>query len=159
MAGRLLLLGISALLVLPSGARGQQARDDAAAVREVIDRVFMGMAQADSALVRSGFHDGARFAVLRSTDGASRVQYMPIDGWLSAIAGSGQRWVERIYDVAIQVDGDMASAWTPYTFYLDGKVRHCGINSIELLRSGSEWRITQLSDTRRAEDCPDPGVE
>ena len=42
------------------------------------------------------------------------------------------------------------------TFYLDGAVRHCGINSIELLKSAEGWKITQLSDTRRRENCPDP---
>ncbi len=50
----------------------------------------------------------------------------------------------------------MASAWVPYTFYLDGAGRYCRINSIELLRDAEGWRITQLSDTRRTENCPDP---
>ena len=59
-------------------------------------------------------------------------------------------------DLDINVDGDMASAWVPYTFYFDGAVRHCGINSIELLRDADGWKVTQLSDTRRTENCPDP---
>ncbi|MDA0327831.1 MAG: hypothetical protein O2958_02280 [Gemmatimonadetes bacterium] len=50
----------------------------------------------------------------------------------------------------------MASIWAPYTFYLNGAVRHCGINSIELLRDREGWKVTQLSDTRRTENCPDP---
>lgn len=51
----------------------------------------------------------------------------------------------------------MASAWVPYTFYLDGVITHCGVNSIELLRDQEGWKITQLSDTRReGPNCPDP---
>lgn len=83
------------------------------------------------------------------------MQYRTIDGWLSAVAGSEGRWQEQIYDVEIRVDGDIASAWTPYTFYLDGRIRHCGVNSIELLRPARGWKITQLSDTRRTEGCRD----
>ena len=50
----------------------------------------------------------------------------------------------------------MASVWAPYTFYLNGAISHCGINSIELLHDEDGWKVTQISDTRRREDCPDP---
>lgn len=33
---------------------------------------------------------------------------------------------------------------------------HCGINSIEMLHDGDDWKVTQISDTRRQSDCPDP---
>jgi hypothetical protein len=39
----------------------------------------------------------------------------------------------------------------PYTFYLEGKIRHCGVDAIELLLDASGWQITQLSDTQRRE--------
>jgi hypothetical protein len=56
----------------------------------------------------------------------------------------------------VHVDGSMASAWAPYTFYLSGEISHCGINSIELLKDAEGWKVTQISDTRRTENCPDP---
>jgi hypothetical protein len=96
---------------------------------------------------------GARFAVLSQQGGGPPIQFPAVDGWIAGVAGSQGRWDERITDVVIQVDGDMASAWTPYAFYLDGALRHCGVNSIELLRTADGWRITQLSDTRRTEGC------
>jgi len=123
------------------------------AVRAVIDRMFDGMREADSAKVRSVFVEGARFALVRERDGRETVEFAPVDGWIEAIARSERRWDERLYDVSIEVDGNMASAWTPYTFYLDGQVRHCGVDSIELLRTEGEWKITQLSDTQRTEGC------
>lgn len=136
-----------------ASAQDASAQDASAeAVRQVIDRVFAGMHEADSAKVRSAFAEGARFALLPE-EGATAVQYRPIDDWLDAIAGSEGRWEEKVYDVVIQVDGDMASAWTPYTFYLDGGIRHCGVDSIELLRTPDGWKITQLSDTQRTEGC------
>jgi len=53
----------------------------------------------------------------------------------------------------VQVDADLASAWTPYSFYLDGRLRHCGVDSIELLCVEGAWKITQLSDTQRTQGC------
>jgi hypothetical protein len=125
-------------------------------VRAVIDQLFAGMREADSAKVRATFAQDARFALLPRQDAAAGVvRYLAVDGWLRAIAGSEKRWDERIYDVEIRVDDTLASAWTPYTFYLDGAIRHCGVNSFSLLRTAEGWKITQVSDTQRTEGCRD----
>lgn len=131
-----------------------QAPQDAGAVLAAVEQIFEGMRTANADLVREVFATDARFAAVAEDGSAVSVQ--SVSGWLDAIAESGGRWDERVYDVEVQVDDSMASAWAPYTFYLDGAVRHCGINSIELLRDAEGWKVTQISDTRRTERCPDP---
>ena len=54
------------------------------------------------------------------------------------------------------MDGGIAHVWAPYTFYLDRQVRHCGVNTIALLKDAEGWKVTQIADTRRRENCPDP---
>ena len=143
----------------PSAAR-LQAEADREAVRSLIGRLFEAMREADSVNVRATMADGARFAQLGERNGEAWIGYAPLGGFLAAVSRSEGRWDERVSDVVVQVDGSMASAWTPYTFYLDGQIRHCGVNSIELLRSQGSWKITQLSDTRRTEECPErPSAE
>lgn len=115
-----------------------------------------GMRTANPGMVREVFAPDARFAVLDRRDGPARLAVQGVDGWIAAIGESGGQWNEQIYDVVVHVDRDMASIWAPYTFYLEGGLRHCGINSIELLRGADGWKVTQLSDTRQTEDCPDP---
>lgn len=137
------------------GIRLRAEDPDSAAVLAAVQRVFDGMAEADSGKVRAQFHEGTRLVGVTVRDGRREVSYLGLDGWLRAIAGSDRRWLERIYDVTVQVDGDMASVWAPYTFYLDGQVRHCGVNSIELVRTDEGWKITQITDTRRREGCPE----
>ncbi len=126
---------------------------DEKAVLATVQRVFEGMRTSDSAMVRSSFDAGARFAGVDST---GTVRYGTLDGWIRAIATSAGRWEEPLYDVQVRVDGTMAQVWAPYTFYLDKKVRHCGVDTFELLRTSTGWKITQLSDTQRRENCPDP---
>lgn len=60
---------------------------------------------------------------------------------------------ERITDFSIQIDGTMANAWTPYEFWLNNKFHHCGVNSFQLLKVESAWKIIYLIDTRRKDDC------
>ena len=124
-----------------------------AEVRAVTERLFEGMRTADSALVRSTFATGVRFASVDAGGTPSAIKYEKPDAWLAAIATSGKRWDERLHDVQVRVDGGMAQVWAPYVFYVDDKLRHCGVDAIELLRVAGDWKITQLSDTRRRDGC------
>jgi len=60
---------------------------------------------------------------------------------------------ERISEYQIKVDGAMATAWTPYRFYLNGNFSHCGVNSFQLVKMGEGWKIVYIIDTRRKEPC------
>jgi hypothetical protein len=144
----------SALLAAPAIAPAQT--DDEKAVRAVVQRMFDGMRAADSAMVRSTFADGARFASVDGRTKPAAIKFDPVDGWLRGIANSAKRWDEQIFDVQVHVDGNIAHVWAPYTFYLDKKVRHCGVDSFELLRDDAGWKVTQLSDTQRRDGCKDP---
>lgn len=152
-------VSLVALLLLPGIAESQaqmQAQTQADAeheVRAVIQRLFDGMRNADSAMVRSALASGARFASVDTRATPAAIKYEQPDGWVAAIANSGKRWDERLYDVQVRVTGHIAQAWTPYTFYVDGKIRHCGVDSMELLRDATGWKITQLSDTQVREGC------
>jgi hypothetical protein len=146
-----LLATMAFVLVSAAGVSGQEAE-----VRAAVDQIFAGMRTSNSQMVRDVFASEARFAVINSRNGPASIRSQAVDGWLDGIGESEGKWDERVYDVEVQVDGNMASAWVPYTFYLDGEISHCGINSIELLRDADGWKVTQLSDTRKQAECPDP---
>ena len=59
------------------------------------------------------------------------------------------KFQEKILSYAIQVDGSMAHAWTPYEFYVNGKLSHKGVNAFTLFRKDNSWKIIHLIDTRR----------
>ena len=60
---------------------------------------------------------------------------------------------ERLTDWQCQIDDGIASVWTPYEFYFEGKFSHCGANSFQLIRVQDEWKITMITDTRRKSKC------
>ncbi len=138
-------------VVVPVGAQQDQAD-----VLEVVAQLFQGMRTADTALARSALADGARFALVEARDGAVEIAFIPVEMWLSAVARSERRWDELLYELEVRIDGNVASVWAPYTFYLDGSVSHCGTDSFQLLRGPAGWKVTQISDSRRTERCLDP---
>ena len=145
----------SAMIVLSAGTGRAQALQspEAAAVLAVVNRIFDGMKEADSAKVRTAFAPGARFVSVGTRAYPDSVVYQAVDGWLAGIAGSNKAWEEKIKNVRITVDGNIASAWMDYTFHLNGALRHCGVDSIEFVKVKGEWKITQLADTRRTTGC------
>lgn len=142
-------LAVGALLA-PHADVHAQAVDGA---RRAVDQLFLGMRMANTTVLREVLAPDARLAIL-TPEGNIAPQSM--DAFVQAVGASGGTWNEQIYDVEVRVDDTLASVWAPYTFYLNGQISHCGTNSIELLRDVGGWKITQVSDTRRTEACPDP---
>lgn len=64
-----------------------------------------------------------------------------------------RKFEEKLLDFSIQVDGNMANAWTPYEFWYQEKFSHCGVNSFQLIKVDNEWKIIYLVDTRRRKGC------
>jgi hypothetical protein len=62
-------------------------------------------------------------------------------------------WNERIFDPEVRIDGDVAQVWAYYTFHRNKTFSHCGVDAFMLLKVGSEWKITQLADSRRTTGC------
>lgn len=149
MKGGCLVALVGMTLAAPSSAQSHDEHE----VRAAVEQIFEGMRTANADLVREVLAPGVRFAGV-GDDGTVSVQ--SLDGWLSAIGTAEGRWNEQVYDVEVQIDDNMASVWAPFTFYLDGAISHCGINSIELMRDLTGWKVTQIADTRRTESCPDP---
>jgi hypothetical protein len=131
------------------------AQDEAGALAAV-EQMFEGMRTANPDMVRAVFAEDARFVSVRGGDGPATISASSPDRWITGIGDSDGKWNEQIYDVRVLVDGNVASVWAPFTFYFEGSISHCGINSIELLKDAEGWKVTQLSDTRSEEDCPDP---
>jgi hypothetical protein len=141
-----------AALAGTASAQAQQS-PEAAAVMAVVTRIFDGMKEADSAKVRTAFAPGARFVTIGTRANPDTITYQAVDGWLSAIAASNKAWEERVKNVRIVVDGNIAQAWMDYTFRLNGAIRQCGVNALDLAKVKSEWKVTQLADTRRTTGC------
>ncbi len=151
------LVAATALLV-PGRTVHAQAADERSAVLRVITRLFDGMRQGDSAMVRSVFHPKAQLATAIVRQGNAIVEIDTLDGFIRAVGTPHDEvWDERLSNTSVQVDGTLATVWTDYSFYLGDKFSHCGVDAFQLAKSGGEWRIVALADTRRRQGCPETG--
>ncbi len=142
------------LICLPLPGIAQTA-DAEMKVRARIEALFSAMRQGDSATLRTLMHPDLRMMTVgEEPDGTPFLRTGNLQGWLDAVGGAGPGTLdERVWSYAIEVDGDLASVWTPYTFFLNGQVHHCGVNAFQLFRTTAGWQIIQVTDTRRSEGC------
>lgn len=143
------------VLLITATIHGQD--DDKIKVKAAVDTFFEGFHKGDTTLMRTvladkvvlqtAFKNKEGKDILRNDGDVSKL--------LNTIANrpAEQKWDERLLDYSIQVDGNMANAWTPYEFWFNDEFSHCGVNSFQLFKDGEQWKIIYLIDTRRRSDC------
>lgn len=144
------LLGAAA----PLAAQNAPDRD---AILAVTTRLFDGMRAGDSAMVRSTFHPKAFLATSLARQGTPAIEVDDgQDGFVKAV-GTPHTGIydERVAHPVVQQDGNFASVWMDYTFYMGGKKSHCGVDAFFMAKEGADWKIVAIMDTRRKEECPD----
>ncbi len=120
-------------------------------VKLTINTMFAGMKDANPAKLLSAFSDSAILQTIsQDKQGKVMVRSEDIREFAEFVGKQAPgKADERIQFASIKIDGNLASVWTPYQFYFDGKFSHCGANSFQLVRINSEWKIQYLIDTRR----------
>jgi len=136
--------------ILP--AKAQSAEDS---VKNTISQMFAAMKSADASGLRKVFADSALLQSISVTkEGKTVVRNEPVSEFIDYVgkqqAGSAD---ERISFDVVKTDGPLAFAWTPYKFYFNGELHHCGINSFQLVRLNGEWKVQYIIDTRRRDGC------
>lgn len=129
--------------------------DDRSQIISNIKQLFEGMRQVDSTMLMPLFEPNATLeSVYFNKVGETVSRSSEIAGFITAVGQPREQlWDERIHDYDINIDGPLAIAWTPYSFYVDDTLSHCGVNVFTFVKQGNEWKIRQIKDTRKKTDC------
>jgi hypothetical protein len=144
------------LLAACAAPSDEPEHPEVAAVRAAIQDVFDGMRTKDSARVSARLAEGVVLHRAGERDGAPELSASDAQGWLSSIARERDEILdEQIWDVVIEVDGRLATAWMKFAFFFGGEFSHCGVNAMMLFKDTDGWKIFALADTSRRgeENC------
>lgn len=124
-------------------------------VKATINHLFQAMRDADANALLSVFTDSAILeTVVHTRDGQIKIQRESPDTFASFLRteqpGNAD---EQIRFETVHIDGDLAVAWTPYSFFYKKKFNHCGVNAFTLVRTTGGWKIRYIIDTRRKTPC------
>jgi hypothetical protein len=137
------------LFIISSTAFAQKSHEKQA-VKQVIQNMFIAMQTGDTALFRSCFAPKVIFQTIVTKENQTQVKSEDFDAFLKSLTKYPKGALdERIKFKGVHEDGTLASVWTPYQFYYQGKFSHQGVNSFQLVKLGETWKIQYLIDTRR----------
>jgi hypothetical protein len=142
-----------ALLATSSVSVAHAQASEEKAIMIVINHMFDGMRNRDTALMRSTLLPGT---VLERVDTSGLGKPIPMSDFIARVGqGSGPGGNEQIKDPKILVDGPLASVWTYYTYTPGGQttVNHCGTDTFLLRKSTDGWKIFHIADSSHSTNC------
>jgi hypothetical protein len=126
-----------------------QAQNDSLEIRKTIDGFFTGMHKNDTNQIKLQCCPLPDFKHVSGK--TNQFKQESFQGFLNFVGSKNflDKIEERNTVEEINISGSMAVVWCPYTFYLDGKFEHSGVNSITLIKSDlNGWKICGIIDTR-----------
>ena len=142
------ILTIAAILACAEAPAPVQSKSSAeaevlAAVQAWLDALETNDAGALKKLTHA---DGVAFSA-RYLPGQERIRVRTNRSDLESAGKPRPRYTERFWNPTVLVRADLAQFWAPYSFDIDGKRSHCGIDSFTLMRIDGRWVMTNASWT------------
>lgn len=128
-------------------------------IKKTIGIFFEGLHSGDTLKIKSVCSEKMILQSIMESSKGTKFSHEDISEFYKSIASipKDMKVEERLLDYKIQVDGSMAHAWTPYEFYINGKLSHSGVNSFQLYKDNGVWKIIYIIDTRRSPLAPKGG--
>lgn len=137
------------LFSLVSGTVHAQKEDKA--IKAVINRFFEAMQTGDTTgLLSTCTQEPVFQTFMKDKEGNMQIFTEKFEDFVTFVGNPGKdKFKEEIEFEAINAEISLASVWTPYKFYVNGKLSHCGTNSFQLVKTNDGWKIQYIIDTRR----------
>ncbi len=149
-----LLAQVTPVQPMPKGTGLPPPGTDEGAVMAPINAMLAGLAARDSAAILAQLRpDGGATVANEAPNGVRTVRHMSWTEFAASVKPGPEKYEERISNPAIEIDGDIAMVWAPYTFLIDGKAHHCGVDHFDLVRDSGAWKIVNITWSARATGC------
>ena len=133
----------------------QKANDEKDALA-VVNTMFAEMANHNPPAIAALFTTEATLtAIIKNKEGKSAIRIFTGEAFSKNFAENRGPIKEDMYAPEIKVDGDLASVWGRYVFFVNGKISHCGVNAFHLVRTDAGWKIATASSTMDPQGCTD----
>lgn len=120
-------------------------------VKHTVETFFEGFQHRDTLLLHQVCADKMILQSIEENVNGNSLTEEPLHFFYRSVASTPKDLIfrEQLLSFTIQVDGSMAHAWTPYEFFVNGKLSHKGVNAFTLFKEKDRWKIVYIIDTRR----------
>jgi ketosteroid isomerase-like protein len=120
----------------------------------VIESFFDGMRASDGETLQTLITEDATLHTITQREGETVKAATDMNRFLDSVSNAPTGLLnEQLTSLEVHIDGDLATAWMEYNFFRGDEFSHCGVNSMNLIRTSDGWKIFSVVDTRRTDDC------
>lgn len=140
----LALLVLTLALCACAAAQVSRKEGDRQAAVAVANKLFEAMRAKNAEAIRALFMPEGQLVAIdrpRTGSGPSTTRVFTPESFARLIAESkAPEFDEKMSRFNVQIFGDMALVYGPYTFHMGDKFSHCGTNSFQLVRTPTAGR-------------------
>ena len=149
-----LLAQITPVQPMPKGTGLPPPATEEGQVLAPVTALLAGIGARDAARIGEAMHpDATATAATENADGTRTVKHLTRAELLARFAPGAERYAEKIATPAIEMDGDIAMVWAPYTFSINGVLHHCGYDHFDLVRENGRWLVQNITWSSRTTGC------
>ena len=146
------------LIALLLAAEAPPVAGDAAAVQATVDSFLAAINSGDAAALDRLTHDQGAAFIQGYVEGRVGLRFRTNKESVESMKTTTARFTEHYWNPTILVHRDIAHFWAPYSFDVDGKRSHCGVDSFSLARVDGKWILTNNAWTvEPPEHCAELG--
>ena len=134
------------MLLFPLFLFGQNPTKDEDQIKAVILKTFSAMKSVDTVALKSCFTEKELLHISQVRPEGNVIREVPIASFVkNVLTRKPGDMDERVLSWGpILIDHEIATAWVPYEFYLNGKFTHKGVDAFILVKVGEEYKIQTL---------------
>jgi len=114
------------------------------AIRNTIHLFFEGLQNGDTIkLKKTLYKDFILQSVNTDSIGNNVLHQIDKKQFIKIVANKNpdDLWCEDLILYRFNIEDGMANVWTPFKFYLNNKLSHCGVNLFQLFKNNGEWKL------------------
>ncbi|HKX92232.1 MAG TPA: hypothetical protein VJM15_07390 [Sphingomicrobium sp.] len=148
-------MSLAIVLAAVAAQAASAPADDRREVMAVVDRVFEAINTNDAeALRRISIPEGMNISLRYQPDGSTKLRTVSNSQDAANTAAEKRRFTEKYWNPTLLIHNGIAVFWAPYSFDIDGKRSHCGVDQFDFIKVDGEWKLASSMWTVEPDGCP-----
>jgi hypothetical protein len=148
-----LLLQVTPVQPIVKGTALPPPGTEEAAVMAPVNAILDAIRTDDGAAILAASRPEGGLTAAFDAGGTRRVSRISWAEFAASLKPGGDHYEERLFDPAIEVDGDVGFVWARFTVLKNGTPHHCGYDLFDVVRENGSWKVLNVTWSQRTTGC------
>ena len=149
-----LLLQVTPVAPIVKGTGLPPPSGDEAAVMAPVTAILKGIADNDGGAILAASRSEGGLTAVFDANGKRVVNRITWAEFATGLKKEGtDRYEERLFNPAIEVEGDVGFVWARFTVLKNGVPQHCGYDLFDVVRENGQWKVLNVTWSQRTTGC------